>query len=292
MPCHFTHSPRPLLGSGSIKTAQVRKIRIHCLAVLVVLASFILTAAVSLRPFERLPHLEDEIAYLYQAKIFAGGQLVIPTPQPRASYWQPFVVDFGGVRFGKYSPGWPLLLAVGVLLGQPWVVNAFLAALTVALTYRLGRDLFGPATGLVAAVLLAASPMFLLLSGSLMAHTAATFFAVLLMWALRQSERRGSAPWRAALWGAVAGGALGMLVNTRPLTAAGIALPLLLAAGMAILRGGWRRARSADTWRGLGALFRAGRIAPGIVSGIVLRHRGKARKVRWFSPWWRAPSPC
>jgi hypothetical protein len=146
-------------------------------------------AVVSRVTFERLPHLEDEFAYLYQARIFARGDTYIDTPRPTRAYWQPFLINDDGRRFGKYSPGWPLLLAVGAALDQPWIVNAWLAMLTVALVYRLGREIFSPATGAVAALLTAASPMALLLSGSLMAHTAALCFTTLFLYAVWRVER-------------------------------------------------------------------------------------------------------
>jgi hypothetical protein len=69
------------------------------------LLAFGLSAVLSNTVFERLPHLEDEVAYLFQARTLAGGQLVVETPQPRLAYWQPFIVDYEGNRFGKYLPG-------------------------------------------------------------------------------------------------------------------------------------------------------------------------------------------
>src|SRR5262249_14714820 len=135
--------------------------------------AFFMSALVSQRVFERLPHLEDEMAYLFQAKTYAGGNLVISTPEPRRAYWQPFLIDQGGLRFGKYTPGWPMQLAIGVLLGQDWIINAFFAALTVALVYRLGREIFNSDVGVIAAALTSFSPMALLLDGTLMGHTSA-----------------------------------------------------------------------------------------------------------------------
>src|SRR5204863_4075393 len=35
---------------------------------------------VSLAVFERIPHNEDELAFLFQAKVFAGGALRAPSP--------------------------------------------------------------------------------------------------------------------------------------------------------------------------------------------------------------------
>lgn len=163
----------------------------HLIALLLVFFAAAMSALVSRAVFERLPHLEDEVAYLYQAKTLAGGQLVTAIPEPRRAFWQPFVVDYEptGMRFGKYSLGWPLLLAPGVLAGQPWLVNALCAALTVALVYRLGRELFGPDAGVIAAALTAFSPMALLLNGTLMGHTAALLAVALFMYALLRVER-------------------------------------------------------------------------------------------------------
>jgi hypothetical protein len=204
----------------------------HGLAFVLVGFSILMSALLSQSVFERLPHLEDEVAYLFQSRIFARGDLVIETPQPRRAYWQPFVVDHNDRRFGKYTPGWPALLALGVLIGQPWVVNALLAGLTVALTYRLGREIFNPETGVFAAALAAFSPMALLLNATLMGHTAALCFTTLFLYAYWRLERS-----KATLkWGIIAGVALGMVIINRPLTAVGVATPLLIWSVIRLLR--------------------------------------------------------
>ncbi|MFN8451381.1 MAG: glycosyltransferase family 39 protein [Anaerolineae bacterium] len=161
--------------------------------------AFLMSAEVSRTVFQRLPHLEDEVAYLYQARMYAGGNLVISSPDPRRAYWQPFLIDQDGLRFGKYTPGWSMQLAVGTLMGQEWVINAFFSALTVALVYRLGREIFDPDVGVIAAALTAFSPMALLLDGTLMGHTSALFAATLFFcWRVERGRR-------ARLWGAAAG---------------------------------------------------------------------------------------
>jgi hypothetical protein len=195
--------------------------------------SIFMSAIASRTVFERLPHLEDEVAYRYQARIFAHGDLVIDSPQPRRAYWQPFVVDFAntGKRFGKYTPGWPSLLAVGEILGQPWVVNAFLAGLTIALVYRLVREIFNPETGVIAAALTAFSPMALLLNATLMGHTAALCFTTLFLYAYWRMERGR----QALRWGIVAGIALGLVVINRPLTALGVAAPFVAWSGIRLI---------------------------------------------------------
>jgi 4-amino-4-deoxy-L-arabinose transferase-like glycosyltransferase len=188
--------------------------------------SFLFSAISSDRVFERLPHLEDELAYLYQARIFANGEITAPMPDYYYAYWQPFIITNhdDGVRFGKYHPGWPALLAVGVLLGQAWVINAFVSALTVALTYRLGREIFNEDVGLMGALLVTFSPMALLLNGTLMSHTSALFFTTTFIygyWRITQSKHQ-------IRWAVLSGVALGLVFTIRPTTAVAVALPFVL----------------------------------------------------------------
>ncbi len=194
-----------------------------------------MSATISSRTFEHLPHLEDEVAYLWEAKLLATGHMVMDVPQPRRAFWQPFVVDYQDTRFGKYSLGWPLILTPGVIMGQPWVVNAFLAALTVGLVYRLGSEIFDPDVGLIAAGLTAFSPMALLLDGTLMGHAAALFTTMLFLyayWRLSHAKVRR----RRLIWGTVAGIALGLCVINRPLEGLALAIPFVLWSGIRLLK--------------------------------------------------------
>jgi hypothetical protein len=213
--------------------AQVKINYYALLAVTLAFFAFFMSALVSRSVFERLPHLEDEIAYLFQAKVFAGGQVVIEQPQPRQAFWQPFVVDHNesGNRFGKYTPGWSAVLALGVLMGQEWVINAFMAALTVALVYRFGKEVFNADVGIIAAILTAFSPAALLLNGTLMAHSAALFYTTLFMYAYWRLSRGN----HALQWGAVAGMALGLLAASRPLTTVAVGLPFVVWSGARLL---------------------------------------------------------
>jgi 4-amino-4-deoxy-L-arabinose transferase-like glycosyltransferase len=133
-----------------------------------------------------------------------------------------------------------LLMAVGVLMGMPWLVNPLLAMVTVLLMVRLGLFLFpGRKTALLAAVLTLSSPYYLLMSGSMMVHPAELFWTVLFLTAwvywLRGKEQKR--------WLLVAGVALGMVLLTRQVTAvtvggAALGLPLLAALTG---RFGWER---------------------------------------------------
>ncbi|MFQ3535912.1 MAG: glycosyltransferase family 39 protein [Aggregatilineales bacterium] len=195
------------------------------------LFAFGAAAHISAAVLERLPRLEDEFAYLYQARIFSGGRAWVERQEPVAVFWQPFLLQPDespdGVlrRFGKYPPGWPLVLALGVWLGQEWLINAFLAMLNVGLIYRLGCELFDEAVGTVAALLLAISPMALILNATLMNHTWALSTALCFAYAYWRSTRRG----RGALaWAALSGAAIAALFITRPMTGLAIAVPVIL----------------------------------------------------------------
>lgn len=198
--------------------------RTTLIVLLLIYAAMWAAAWVSRDPFERLPHLEDEFAYLYQARIFEHGDIVIDSPNPRRAYWQPFLIDYEGKRFGKYPPGWPLLLAFGTSTRIPWVVSVYFAGLTIAIVYRFGRELYGENTGVIAALLMTTSPISLLLSGTLMSHTAALFFTTLFMYSLWRIELRQNILW----WGFLGGISLGINIAMRPLTAVGIALPFVI----------------------------------------------------------------
>lgn len=210
----------------------------HALIVLALaLLAFGLSAMISRVVFERLPHLEDEVAYLFQAKVFARGQSVAPLFEPAKAYWQPFVIEHDSARFGKYPPAWPALLGIGIGLGAGWWVNAAMSALTVVLVYRLGTDIYGRDAGLIAAVLMTFSPMALLLNATVMSHTSALTFGLLFMWAyLRMSNGT-----RRVRWGAVAGLALGAMAANRPLSAVAIAAPFILWSAVRVLKACFNR---------------------------------------------------
>src|SRR5881296_301377 len=113
------------------------QILILCVAV------FALATAVAWGFFEAMPHLEDEHANLFQAQVFAAGRVTVAVPRHSDSFFVPFVVNTtDGRRFGKYPPGYPLLLALGVAIGQPWLINGLAASLSILGVYLLGRDLF------------------------------------------------------------------------------------------------------------------------------------------------------
>lgn len=184
------------------------------------------------RVFERIAHIEDEMAYVWQAQAIANGRWSTPIPPVPKSFLVPFVVDYNGQRFGKYPPGWPVILGIGVWADARSLVNPLLAALGVWFTYRLGKRIFGECVGLLAAGLTIPSPFFLMNSGSLLSHPLGLVLSA--AFALAWIDRFGDLSARSApskrdwLPTLAAAGSLGLLALTRPLTAVGVGLPFAL----------------------------------------------------------------
>lgn len=183
-----------------------------------------------------IPHVQDSITYRFQAQTLARGRLTAPAPPEPAAFEQEFLLVQDGRWFGKYPPGYPLLLAAGELLGLPWLVNPLLATLTAALLFALGRSWYGRRVGLLAALLAAVSPFFLIMSGTFMAHTAELFWVVLFMVAWTRIVNRSGPHLRAYWpWLLAAGLSLGMTALTRQLTALAVIGPFALASTVARL---------------------------------------------------------
>ncbi len=241
---------------------------------LLCLFAFLITAAIAFFAFERLPHLEDEVAYLFQAKTMALGRLTVPSPAHPNAFWVPFVLDYQGRRFGKYPPGWPGVLALGERLGAAWLVNPLLAAAALYLVYRLGRTLYDEETGLLAAVLGLASPLFLVLGGSFLSHLACLVWLLLFsLWFLWTAQGRGR---RFALG---AGLALGLAFLTRPLTAAAYALPFVLYSLVQIVR------RRQAHW----SHYLLTALSGGVVAALLPLYQWAVTGDPWLNPyvlWW------
>src|SRR5665213_2190142 len=60
-----------------------------------------------------VPHVMDEIAYVFQAKTYLTGHVTTAVATPRAAFALWFVDDRAS-KYGIFPPGWPAVLALGV----------------------------------------------------------------------------------------------------------------------------------------------------------------------------------
>lgn len=206
-------------------------------ALLISFVAVLITLFVSENVFEQLPHIEDEITYVWQARLAAQGNLTIPSPVCPRCFLEPFVVDYEGVRFGKYPPGWPVVLSFGIRMGARYLINPLLSGFTVWLIYLLVKKLTDEKTGLLSAALVTTSPFFLMNSGSLLAHPWALLLSVAFVhaWLDTFDVKGDHIPKRISVL--MAGTTLGLLVLTRPMTAFGLCIPFAVHGVILLLRG-------------------------------------------------------
>jgi hypothetical protein len=143
---------------------------------------------------QQFPLSGDDYSYLYQAKLFASGKLYAQDPlYDRALPFHDCLAtycfrDDKGHRFSQYPPGWPALLALGVKLGAPWLINPLLGALLIFLMLEYVEKRMGKELVRVASLLLLLCCFLSYYAGSLRAHiaTALFVFAAFLLYDLAQ----------------------------------------------------------------------------------------------------------
>jgi hypothetical protein len=187
--------------------------------------------------FERVPHVNDEIAYLFQAKLFQSGRLYAPSPCGREFFDFPHIIN-NGKWYSIYPPGFPLLLVLGLAFRAPWLINPILAALAIVLFFLLGTEIYSRSVGLLAALLAAISPWFLLMSSTMMSHTSSLFFNTLFLLFLFRFLRKLSLG-----LGLAAGISWGMALLIRPLNTLFFSLVFLVFFVIRLLRSPGNRAR-------------------------------------------------
>jgi hypothetical protein len=163
---------------SSVWLRRVAYDRWDVLVLATVLASFIYVLWVAVVEYQGQPHILDASAYLFQGKIFASGQLSAAAPGDLNAFQGPFMVVHGGRWFAQYSPMTSLLLAVGIVLHAPWLVEPLLGTLALWGIFRLGRYFYSGRVAWLAVLLGALSPFYTYLAASYMSHTVALFFSV------------------------------------------------------------------------------------------------------------------
>jgi hypothetical protein len=183
---------------------------------------------------DRMPHVPDEVVYMFEAKYFAAGHLYLPPgPAPDALFVDQQLVD-GSKFYGAAPAGWPFVWSLGIWAGVPWLVNPLLGGIAILLTHSLIRRLYDQEVANAAVLLLAGSPWFLFLSASYMPHALALVCALACLLAVAHARENGS-----IVWATLAGFSVGLLLHTRALEAVVIAA----VAGVWWLGAGWKKLR-------------------------------------------------
>jgi hypothetical protein len=210
------------------------------------------TGLVTLRDF---PNSGDESAYLISAQLFAEGRLSVPSPEPREFFDHYHVIN-DGRYYGRYPPGWPAILSLGVAVNAPWLVNPILGALTLFVLHRLARESFSREVADATLIATAANPFLIFNSASYFSHAACLLAATLFAWA---ALRCGRTP-AARLPHLALGASAGAIFLIRPYTSVALGVATV---GW-LLAGALHERRLGATLKGLGLAFVPAALGPAL----------------------------
>jgi hypothetical protein len=184
-------------------------------------AAFGVTISINSTYYDFVPHVPDEVSYMFQAKLLASGRLLGDIPPVKDAFYfysPPFLFERGDQWAGAYPFGHPLVLAVGEFFGQMKLVPSIVGAISVALIFGAGSRLYNRRVALLAALLFAGSPFFLMQSSSFMSHnTAVMYILASLFFTVRRD--------RPLVYGLLGGIFFGLALNTRPLSTVALVPP-------------------------------------------------------------------
>lgn len=189
------------------------------------LGMFITAVAISWLVFDHHPRDVDHVARVFQAKLFANGQLTAAAP-PLPEFFSVFaVLVHNGEMFSKYAPGGALFFAISeALTGSSLFINPILGAGSAGLIFLAFRTWFDERSARLTLLLLALSPWFTFMIASLHSHVPALFLFSLILY-LFSAVRPGQGFSRKLVLAGLAGG---LFVATREYTSVLICLPLVL----------------------------------------------------------------
>lgn len=182
----------------------------------------LLSAAFAIYSFHRFASTSDEIAQLWHARILLTGHWTLPVDPNREFFSLDTVVD-SGRWYSQFPIGGPLVLALGALIGAPWIVNPLFAGASTIAVYQFARRAYGENAARWGSALFATAPMVLMMAGTWMNHVPVLFFASLALAALAawdHAANRGAA-YTAAV---VIGFSVGAIATIRPLDAVVVAV--------------------------------------------------------------------
>ena len=165
---------------------------------------------------------DDESAYRFMAELIASGRLYAESPPMKLFFDRAFMIN-DGKFYSQYFLGWPALLAPGVALGAPGLMNPVYSALTVPPIFFTLRRLGGRRCAVIGAMIFLSAPLLQFGAATQLSHTSCVFA---LAWATYFAVRIYTGDERLWLHAGLAA-SFSVAFFVRPSSALGIGLPLL-----------------------------------------------------------------
>jgi Dolichyl-phosphate-mannose-protein mannosyltransferase len=216
-----------------------------------VFAAVIAFLAAPERTLHRTPIIQDEWAYLLQARLLASGRWVAPG-RPLPYVFCEILTFVTPMVAGKYTPGMPLALVPGVWLGAPGLMPLVLTAVTAAGMFAIARRVAGEIVAILTVVLWLTLVPTLRWQGTYMSEVATGAAWIVACWALLRWTRTRES-WALVLVGV----AVGALTITRPYTAVALTVPIAFVVIKVVAQ---RRA-----WRPLAVALACGGVIVGLM---------------------------
>ena len=202
----------------------MHNLRPRLFVIWVFIGCILICGSISWHVFDGVPGFLDSCIYMFQARLFAHGMLSAPIP-PEPQFFETVHVTLSNKWYTMYPPGYPAILALGVIFRISWLVNPLLGALTIVCIYLLAKELYGDSIAKLSAILACASSFFLFMSSEFASHTSTLFFITFaflsFVWLVKKK--------RPLLSAVVCGICLGIALLCRPYTTVWICVPLGIA---------------------------------------------------------------
>ncbi|MGC8659166.1 MAG: ArnT family glycosyltransferase [Desulfomonilaceae bacterium] len=164
--------------------------------------------------------IDDEYAYVFQARTYLTGNLFLPPPPAPECISRTFMI-INHVWTTKYLWGHPSLLAIGMLLGSAYLATILMALTSLVLLYSITRHIYSSKElAMTASFLMGISPWFWFVSGTLVTNVSMLFLILLFIYCWLKLER-----YESFFLGLASGICLGWSFTVRPLTALCFAIP-------------------------------------------------------------------
>ncbi len=194
------------------------------LGMLFILAFVISTTAFCYK-FQFFARSGDTNAILFQAKILAKGAITVPAHPLKDFFYSDYIIN-NTRMYAQYPLGTSFVLMWGVLLGMPWIINPLLGAFGLIFLYLTAVELYDEVIARYGIFIILISPLYIEYSASYLSHIPQFFFLSIFTYYFIKTIRLPVSASKNR-YPVISGMALGMAINTRPMTALTVSLPFL-----------------------------------------------------------------